>query len=96
MATRNVVLTEHQDKLIAALVKSGQYQNASEVIREGIRLVESRRRTEKKYENWLAAEAKKGIESFGRGEYQSFNDAEEMIAYLDTYLDEKLAFKGNA
>lgn len=42
MATRNVVLTERQEDLIDALVKSGRYQNASEVPREGLRLIEQR------------------------------------------------------
>lgn len=44
MPTRNVVLTEHQHELIDGLVASGQYQNASEVLREGLRLVEARER----------------------------------------------------
>ena len=42
MPTRNVVLTDRQAELIEALVESGRYQNASEVLREGIRLVEQR------------------------------------------------------
>ena len=33
MPTRNVVLTERQETLIEALVQSGRYQNASEVMR---------------------------------------------------------------
>lgn len=40
MPTRNVVLTDHQAELVDALVRSGRYQNASEVLREGLRLVE--------------------------------------------------------
>lgn len=40
MPTRNVVLTEHHEDVIDKLVKSGRYQNASEVMREGLRLVE--------------------------------------------------------
>ena len=40
MATRNVVLTQHQHELVESLVKSGRYQNASEVLREGLRLLE--------------------------------------------------------
>lgn len=40
MATRNVVLTQHQHELVELLVQSGRYQNASEVLREGLRLVE--------------------------------------------------------
>jgi antitoxin ParD1/3/4 len=42
MRTRNVVLTDHQATLIERLVDSGRFQNASEVLREGIRLVEQR------------------------------------------------------
>lgn len=42
MPTRNVVLTEHHEEIIDRLVKSGRYQNASEVMREGLRLIEQR------------------------------------------------------
>ena len=42
MPTSNVVLTDHQQKVIESLVRSGGYQNASEVMREGLRLVERR------------------------------------------------------
>ncbi len=40
MVTRNVVLTETQDQLVQALVSSGRYQNASEALRAGLRLLE--------------------------------------------------------
>lgn len=40
--TRNVVLTDHQAELIDNLVEEGRYQNASEALREGIRLLEVR------------------------------------------------------
>ena len=39
---RNVVLTERQQEVIESLVQSGRYQNASEVLRDGLRLVEQR------------------------------------------------------
>ncbi len=40
MATRNVVLSQHQHQLVEALVESGRFQNASEVLREeGLRLL---------------------------------------------------------
>ena len=32
MPTRNVVLSDHQQKLVETLVQSGRYQNASEVL----------------------------------------------------------------
>lgn len=40
MVTRNVVLTDTQDQLVQALVASGRYQNASEAMRAGLRLLE--------------------------------------------------------
>lgn len=42
MATRNVVLTDHLEKVVNDLVISGRYQNASEVLRDGLRLLERR------------------------------------------------------
>jgi antitoxin ParD1/3/4 len=40
LPTRNVVLTDHHESVIEALVDSGRYQDASDVLREGLRLVE--------------------------------------------------------
>jgi len=42
MPTRNVVLTEQQANLVETLVGSGRYQNASEVLRDGLRLLQRR------------------------------------------------------
>ena len=40
MGTRNVVLTDAQSELVDRLVASGRYQNASEALRAGLRLLE--------------------------------------------------------
>lgn len=40
MVTRNVVLTQEQADLVERLVSSGRYQNASEALRAGLRLLE--------------------------------------------------------
>ena len=53
MVTRNVVLTETQDHLVQALVASGRYQNASEAMRAGLRLLEQ--------EEVQLAEIRKGL-----------------------------------
>ena len=42
MPTRNVVLTDQQAELVEKLVNSGRYQNASEVLRDGLRLLQRR------------------------------------------------------
>ena len=40
MATRNVVLTSEQAELVERLVSAGRYQNVSEALRAGLRLLE--------------------------------------------------------
>lgn len=40
MATRNVVLTDAQSALVDELVESGRFQNASEALRAGLRLLQ--------------------------------------------------------
>jgi antitoxin ParD1/3/4 len=40
MPTRNVVLTDSQTDLIDRLIADGRYQNASEALRAGLRLLE--------------------------------------------------------
>lgn len=81
MATRNVVLTEHQEELIASLVGAGRYQNASEVLREGLRLLE---RDEQVFEARLHAfreAAQKGWGDIDAGRYTDVAD-EELEDYI--------------
>jgi antitoxin ParD1/3/4 len=52
MPTRNVNLTDELDHFVAKKVKSGRYENASEVVRAGLRTLE---REEQQYEAKLAA-----------------------------------------
>ena len=42
MPTRNINLTDHLDDFIEGGVASGRYKNASEVVRDGLRLLEQR------------------------------------------------------
>ena len=44
MVTKNVNLTDHFHRFIDANVEAGRFQNASEVVREGLRLLEQRQR----------------------------------------------------
>jgi antitoxin ParD1/3/4 len=52
MPTRNVNLTDELDRFVLAKVKSGRYENASEVIRAALRSLE---RDEQEYQAKLAA-----------------------------------------
>lgn len=40
MPTRNINLTPQMDRFVAARIKNGQYANASEVLRAGLRSLE--------------------------------------------------------
>ena len=52
MPTRNVNLASELDRFVAKKVKTGRYENASEVVRAGLRTLE---REERQYEAKLAA-----------------------------------------
>lgn len=52
MPTRNVNLTHELDRFVAAKIESGSYDNASEVVRAALRILE---REEREYEAKLAA-----------------------------------------
>ena len=82
MPTRNVVLTDHQAALVEQLVQSGRYQNASEVLREGLRMVEQRD-TEDAYR--LAAlrkAAQEGIADIDAGRFKTFESKQGLRDHL--------------
>jgi antitoxin ParD1/3/4 len=93
--TRNVVLTEHQETFIEALVQSGRYQNASEVMREGLRMVENREVEETAKLQALRAAAQVGIGALDRGEFEEFANASALIAHLNDLADGALSGAGN-
>jgi antitoxin ParD1/3/4 len=74
MRTRNVVLSEHQYELVEALVLSGRYQNASEVLREGLRLIEERERVEEAKLKALKQAARHGWADVSAGRYADAAD----------------------
>jgi antitoxin ParD1/3/4 len=89
MPTRNVVLTEHQEKLIENLVGSGRYQNASEVLGEGLRLVEQREADNSAKLEILRKAARAGFRALDRGEFKEFGSTYDLQAHLD-YLSERV------
>ena len=83
MPTRNVVLTKRQEKLIETLVASGQYQNASEVLRDGLRLVEQRQSEDAARLKALRTAARIGVAALDRGEFKEFANLEDLKTYLN-------------
>ncbi len=43
MPTRNISLTPEQDAFVDKVVEAGEYQNASETVRDALRVLQQRR-----------------------------------------------------
>lgn len=74
MATRNVVLSQYQHELIESLVSSGRYQNASEVLREGLRLLERQETEDAATIAALRDAAERGWADLASGRYDDLTD----------------------
>jgi antitoxin ParD1/3/4 len=83
MPTRNVVLTERQEALIETLVENGVYQNASEVLRDGLRLIEEREAENAAKLQRLREAVRVGQEDAAQGRVTRFETAEDLKRYLD-------------
>ena len=94
MATRNVVLTERQEKLIETLVEGGRYQNASEVLREGLRLIEQREAEESAKLAALKEAAKIGMASVESGSARTFSEPSALRRHLKGVAAKAIAISG--
>ena len=83
MPTRNVVLTDYHEEIIDKLVNSGRYQNASEVLRDGLRLVEQRDALEAAKLAALQEAAGVGFRDIEQGHFQDIGDGD-----LDVFIGE--------
>lgn len=72
----NISLTEQLEKFITEQVASGAYQTASEVVRDGLRLLADRRKAEELKLEALRAAVREGLDS---GPAEPL-DMEEIIA----------------
>lgn len=94
MPTRNVNLTEHFDRFIETGIKTGRFGDASEVVREGLRLLEQREREDKAKIEWLRGAAKQGFNAADRGDYVALRSDQEIDDFVDQVrreVSEKLA-----
>ena len=82
MPTRNVVLTDHQAAMVERLVESGRYQNASEVLREGLRLVEARDAEEQARLQALREAANEGSRDIAAGRSRLFEEPQTLRRHL--------------
>lgn len=86
MPTRNINLTPEQDAFIEEAVKSGDYQNASEAVRDAIRALQQRRAIDALKIERLRRSIDAGLADLDRGDYEEVDDA-DLQAWLDRLVD---------
>ena len=82
MPTRNVDLTEHLDRFIESGVRSGRFSDASEVVREGLRLLERREQEDMAKLEWLRTAAKDGFDAIDSGDYTTLSSDREIEDFV--------------
>jgi antitoxin ParD1/3/4 len=88
MPTRNVNLTSRLHRFIDTRVASGRFSNASEVVREGLRLLEQREQEDKAKLAWLRGAVRQSIDSINRGEGIEFETTGDLVNYVDRVAQE--------
>ena len=82
MPTRNINLTAEQDAFVEEVVEAGEYQNASEAIRDALRVLQQRRKEDSLKLKVLRAQIKAGTDALERGDFTEVGDAD-----LEGYLE---------
>lgn len=83
MPTRNVSLTPEQDDFIQRLLKKGEYQNASEAMRDAIRALQQRRAMDALKLKRLKQAIDAGLTDLDRGDYEEVDDS-DLEAWFDS------------
>jgi antitoxin ParD1/3/4 len=82
MPTRNISLTAEQDAFVQKVVEAGEYQNASETIRDALRVLQQRRKEDRLRLKALRAQIKAGVDAIDRGDFVEVDGAD-----LEGYLE---------
>lgn len=80
MSTRNINLTGSLNEFVTELIDSGAYQNASEVVRHGLRLLKERHEEQAAKVSALREAAQLGEADFAAGRHEIVSD---IGAWLD-------------
>ena len=82
MPTRNISLTPEQDAFVESVVEAGEYQNASEAVRDALRALQQRRREDALKLKALRVQIEAGVDALERGEFTEVDDVD-----LESYLE---------
>jgi antitoxin ParD1/3/4 len=82
MPSRKVSLTDHFDKFVERSVSSGQYLNASEVVREGLRLLEQKAREDTLKLERLREAVDAGFGAIEQSKFRDVSDIGRTVAAI--------------
>ncbi len=86
----NVSLTKELENFIGELVESGMYYSASEVVRDGLRLLKEQQALKKIRVEELRAEIMLGIKDLKEGNSMSFSSEDEIFQEVKKRGQKKL------
>jgi antitoxin ParD1/3/4 len=81
MPTRNISLTDEQDAFVAEIVETGEYQNASEAVRDALRTLQNYRQERSVRLDALRSQLRMGTASLDAGEGIVVDDR-DLEAYI--------------
>jgi antitoxin ParD1/3/4 len=97
MPTRNINLTDHLDQFVTRQVASGRYSNASEIVREALRLLEEQEQERMAKLNALRQAAKQGFDEIDQGKgivLKGKKEINQFITDIETEVRTKAAKNG--
>lgn len=96
MATRNINLTDALDRFVAELVHSGQFQNASEVVRAGLRALKAEQDERARKLEALKAAIQVAEDDIAAGRYEDVEDVGAWLDEIEAEVEAELAAEAAA
>ena len=97
MPTRNINLTEHLDHFVERQIASGRYSNASEIVRDALRLLEEQEQERGAKLKALRQAAKQGFDEIDQGRGVILKDKKginQFITDIETDVRTRAALNG--
>jgi len=89
----NISLTPELDSFVERKVNSGFYHSASEVIREGLRLLKERDALQEIRAEELRKQVRQGFAQIEQGDSLEFSSAEEIVSHIAQEGRKRIASK---
>ena len=88
MAPRSIAFTEEEDRILDDLVRSGRFRDASEVVREGLRLVATEQGDILGYTlDEVRAAVQVGLDDIAAGRYVEFRDEANLRTHFEALAE---------